>query len=93
MTVQNGSELLAVIEKQRPDILLVDIQMPGISGLEILQRIRAHSDARIARLPIIAVTAMAMAGDRERILAAGANEYISKPVRLNLLLSAIRGLL
>ncbi len=92
-TVQNGSELLAVLEKLRPDILLVDMQMPGISGLDILQRIRAHSDARIARLPMIAVTAMAMSGDRERILAAGANEYISKPVRLNLLLNTIRGLL
>ena len=91
-TVQSGEEMLASVEQFIPDILLVDIQMPGLSGLEVMRRIRAHSNPLIARLPMIAVTALAMSGDRERILAAGANEYISKPVRLEELDSTIQRL-
>ena len=67
--------------------------MPGLSGMETIQRVRSSPDARTAHLPVIAVTALAMAGDRERILAAGANDYISKPIQFNLLASAIAALL
>ena len=66
---------MAVVE--RPDFILLDIQLPDISGTEVLRRIRASEAADI---PIIAVTSYAMAGDRERLLAAGCNGYIEKPV-------------
>ena len=89
----SGDELLARLEVAVPDILIADIQMPGMDGLEVIRRIRAHSASQIAGLPVIALTALAMPGDRERILAVGANQYLAKPVKLNALLSMIRELL
>ncbi len=91
-TAQNGMELLERVQAVQPDILVIDVQMPGITGLEAMQRIRAHPDAAISHLPIIALTALAMAGDRERCLEAGANEYLSKPVHLRELVELIRSL-
>lgn len=79
---RSGFELLERAAELHPDIMLVDIQMPGMDGFETIRRLRAHSDPHIASTPIIAVTALAMAGDREKCLQAGANEYLSKPVQL-----------
>ncbi|PKN92400.1 MAG: hypothetical protein CVU44_14785 [Chloroflexi bacterium HGW-Chloroflexi-6] len=90
--VRSGSELLERIDKVRPDILLVDIQMPEMDGLEVMRRIRAHPDEQVRTIPIIAVTALAMSGDRERCLSAGANEYLSKPLHLEKLVETIREL-
>lgn len=64
----------------------MDIQMPGMDGLEAIQRIRAQQSTEV---PIIALTALAMPGDRERCLNAGANKYLSKPVKLKQLASMI----
>jgi CheY-like chemotaxis protein len=69
--------------------MLVDIQMPGMDGMETMRRVRAHPDPVIASTPMIAVTALAMTGDREACLQAGANEYMSKPLVMKKLLGQI----
>ncbi len=85
---ENGSDAVAGVLTSPPDLVLLDISLPGMDGHEVLARIRA--DERIRRLPVIALTAHAMSGDRERYLAAGFDDYISKPiVDENMLLGAI----
>ena len=78
---RNGREALAMIRAWRPALVLMDIQMPEMDGLEVIQILRADADAQLAATPVIAVTALAMAGDRERCLAAGADDYLAKPLR------------
>jgi CheY-like chemotaxis protein len=75
---ENGLDALAGLTANLPDLVLLDISLPGMDGNEILARIRA--DANLRRLPVIALTAHAMAGDREKYLAAGFNDYITKPI-------------
>ncbi len=70
-----------------PDLILMDIQMPKMDGLEATRRLR--SDPRFRSTPIVALTALAMPGDKERCLEAGVNEYLSKPVSLKLLATMI----
>jgi PAS domain S-box-containing protein len=79
----NGVEALAKAEQVLPDVILMDVQMPEMDGLEAIRRLRANP--RFSEIPIIAITALAMPGDRERCLAAGANEYLSKPISLKIL--------
>jgi len=74
----NGTSALEGIASARPDLVLLDISLPGMDGNEILQRIR--KDAALRGLPVIALTAHAMSGDREKFLAAGFNDYITKPI-------------
>jgi two-component system cell cycle response regulator DivK len=75
---ENGIDALAGLTAHLPDLVLLDISLPGMDGNEILARIRA--DDKLRRLPVIALTAHAMAGDREKYLAAGFNDYITKPI-------------
>ncbi len=91
--VTSGLALLEKVDGVQPDIFLVDIQMPGMDGLETIQRIRKHPVPAIATIPIIAITALSMTGDRERCLEAGANDYISKPLKLADLAAKIETLL
>jgi CheY-like chemotaxis protein len=88
---RNGNEAIDRAREQRPDLILMDIQMPGLDGLEAIRRIR--SDPPLASIPIVALTALAMPGDRERCLEAGANEYLNKPVSLKRLKEIITPLL
>lgn len=75
---ENGNDALTGILASRPDLVLLDISLPGMDGNEILHRIRR--DVTLRDLPVIALTAHAMAGDREKFLAAGFDDYITKPI-------------
>jgi two-component system sensor histidine kinase/response regulator len=75
----SGAEALSLLRREPVDAVLMDIQMPGMDGLETTQRIRAM-DGEVAHVPVIAMTANAMAGDRERSIAAGMNDHVTKPI-------------
>jgi two-component system, cell cycle response regulator DivK len=75
-----GEEAVALAAEHSPDLVLMDIQLPDIDGIEALGRLRA--DERTASLPVLALTAQAMEGERERFLAAGFDGYLSKPVNI-----------
>lgn len=74
----DGPSALAGLKIVRPDLILLDISLPEMDGLEVLERIRA--DETLRALPVIALTAHAMAGDRTRLIAAGFDEYVTKPI-------------
>jgi CheY-like chemotaxis protein len=74
----NGREALEKVREHRPDLALLDIQMPVMDGNAVVREIRA--DAQLAKLPVVALTAYAMQGDREKALALGFNSYITKPI-------------
>ena len=76
---QNGSSGVELAESNMPDVILLDINLPDIDGYEVARRLRNSGKSTLVYVPIIAVTALAMIGDRERVLAAGFDGYISKP--------------
>jgi CheY-like chemotaxis protein len=88
VTAMDGKEALVAAEAGGVDIVLMDMMMPEMDGFEAISQIRRNP--RLRNLPIIAVTAKAMAGDRERCIQAGASDYISKPVDIDQLLSLLR---
>src|SRR5258705_5529718 len=85
---ENGEEALAAVAKQRPDLILMDIQLPVMDGYEATRRIRANPDLKT--IPIIAVTSYALAGDEAKALAAGCNAYVTKPFSPRHLLAKVR---
>ncbi len=85
---RNGLEALAVLDKEKVDLVLMDIMMPEMDGMEAMRRIRQNPG--LQKLPIIALTAKAMKDDQEKCLAAGANDYVSKPLDVEMLLSLLR---
>jgi signal transduction histidine kinase len=87
IAARDGVEAIEQTRAKHPDLLLMDIQMPVMNGLEAIQEIRADTD--VAAIPIIALTALAMPGDKERCLEAGANKYLSRPVSMKKLVETI----
>ncbi len=91
VTAHNGRQAIERCRQQAPDLIIMDVQMPGMTGLQATGAIRALPGG--AQIPIVALTAQAMKGDRERILAAGCDAYLSKPVQPNELIAVVERLL
>ncbi len=88
--VESGAEAIAALQRVSYDLVLMDVQMPDMDGLEASRQIRdPRSEVLNHHIPIIAMTASAMQGDRDRCLAAGMNDYVSKPVKLKELTAAL----
>jgi two-component system, cell cycle response regulator DivK len=83
----DGLSGLRVAEEEMPDLILMDINLPDIDGMEATQRLK--SNAVLARIPVVALTANAMPGDRERFLEAGCDGYLSKPITRTELLATV----
>jgi len=87
LQTRDGNEALKIAREQKPDLILMDIQLPEVSGLEVTKWIK--EDENICSIPIIAVTAFAMKGDEEKFRAGGCEAYIAKPISVNGFLSTV----
>lgn len=87
----DGEAGLAAALRHLPDLVLLDMSLPRLDGLGVLARLRAHPEA--GRLRVVALTAQAMLGDRERLLAAGCDEYLAKPIEVERLLEVVERVL
>jgi len=84
---EDGAAGLKLVQELKPALVLLDIGLPGMDGLEVVARIKANAELR--SIPVIALTASAMRGDRERFLTAGCDDYMSKPVQALELLNKV----
>ena len=89
--VADGQNVLTTTQKFAPDLVIMDIQLPNVSGLDLIAQIKA--DPALAATPVLAVTAYAGKGDEERIRGAGAEDYLAKPVSIGPFMAAVRELL
>jgi two-component system cell cycle response regulator DivK len=88
LQTKDGTRALEMVREHRPDIILMDIQLPDVSGLDVTRQLKA--DAELRDIPIIAVTALALRGDEERVMEAGCDAYISKPISVASFLQEVR---
>ena len=88
---RDGRQALPLAREHKPDLIIMDIQLPEISGIEIIGRLK--QDPALKAIPVVAVTAFAMRGDEQKILAAGCDAYLSKPISVTTFLETIRTLL
>ena len=88
LLMRNGHDALDALRSERPDLIIMDIQLPEISGLEVTKKIK--QDESIKHIPVIAVTAFAMKGDEERIRQGGCEAYVSKPISVPKFLETIK---
>jgi len=91
LQTKDGREALQLAREHRPDLILMDIQLPEVSGLEVTNWIKA--DDELKSIPVIAVTAFAMKGDEEKIRSGGCEAYIAKPISVNSFLETIQTVL
>ena len=85
---RDGSNVLEIARAEKPDLILMDIQLPEVSGLDVTKWLKA--DEELKGIPVIAVTAFAMKGDEQRIREGGCEDYISKPISVSLFLDVIK---
>ncbi len=88
LETREGLSALAIARQSKPDLILMDIQLPEISGLEVTKWLK--DDEQLAHIPVIAVTAFAMKGDEERIRAGGCAAYIAKPISVGPFLETVK---
>jgi two-component system, cell cycle response regulator len=91
LEAHDGGEGLIKAKNERPDLILLDIHMPQMDGYEVVRRLR--EDCQFSKIPIVAVTALAMVGDREKILGSGFDGYIAKPIEAEMFLSQVNSFL
>lgn len=85
---RNGLDALSLAREHRPNLILMDIQLPEVSGLEVTRWLK--EDAELRDIPVVAVTAFAMKGDEERIRSGGCEAYVSKPISVTVFLDTVR---
>jgi two-component system cell cycle response regulator DivK len=88
LQTKDGMEALAIAREKRPDLILMDIQLPEVSGLEVTKWIK--EDDELKSIPVVAVTAFAMKGDEEKIRVGGCEAYIAKPISVQLFLDTVK---
>jgi two-component system cell cycle response regulator DivK len=88
LQTRNGMEALALAREHHPDLILMDIQLPEVSGLEVTKWLK--EDDKLRSIPVVAVTAFAMKGDEERIREGGCEAYISKPISVSKFMDTVR---
>lgn len=86
----NGKEGLQIVRSELPDLILMDVQMPAMDGLETLRRLK--DDPATRNIPVVALTSSAMKGDREKFLVDGFSDYVSKPIDVDVFLEVVRRL-
>lgn len=91
LTAADGLTALSMVQRERPDLILLDINIPGLNGLELARRLKG--DPNLSSIPLIATTANVLLGDRERCLEAGCDEYLPKPLDVRELQSILRSYL
>jgi CheY-like chemotaxis protein len=89
----DGLEGLEKVKKEKPDLILTDIQLPGMDGLQVIKAIREDPDPSISTIPIIVLSSYAMKGDSEKGYAAGCDAYFTKPLALKQLMETVKNLL
>ena len=85
---RDGRGVVALVREKRPDLILMDVQLPDVSGLDVTRELKADPD--LAAIPVIAITAFAMKGDEERIRAGGCEAYIAKPIAVQRFIEVVR---
>src|SRR5690606_29211907 len=88
LQTRNGLEAIEIARAHRPDLILMDIQLPEVSGLEVTKWLKEDDDLRA--IPVIAITAFAMKGDEERIRQGGCEAYLSKPISVNSFIETVK---
>lgn len=88
LQTKDGKEALDLARAHKPDVILMDIQLPDVSGLDVTRWLKADPDLK--HIPVIAVTALALRGDEERVREAGCDAYITKPISVSSFLAVVR---